>query len=50
MLEKNIWNEESDNVLKYLYEDMKIFNWQLISTELTSKLGLNVDANACRVR
>lgn len=50
MLEKNIWNDESDNVIKYLYEDMKIFNWQLISTELTSKLGLNVDSNACRIR
>jgi hypothetical protein len=29
------WCEQSDELLKYLYQDLKIFNWELISKELT---------------
>lgn len=35
MNEPNIWTDEGDKVLKYLHEDLKIFNWTLISKQLS---------------
>jgi hypothetical protein len=46
----NTWCEQSDELLKYLYQDLKIFDWNLISKEISSRLGLFTDAAACRNR
>lgn len=50
MIEQSLWNEQSDNMLKYLHEDLKIFNWNLISKELSQRMGLHTDPAACRIR
>lgn len=50
MNEPNIWTDEGYKVLKYLHEDLKIFNWALIAKQLSDTLGFQVDAAECRNR
>jgi hypothetical protein len=50
MSETNFWCQESDELLKYLYQDLQIFNWSLISKEISQRLRIQVSPDNCRNR
>jgi hypothetical protein len=50
MSESGIWCQESDELLKYLYQDLQIFSWALIAKEISQRLRTPVSADHCRNR
>jgi len=42
------WCNESHQLLRYLYEDLNIFNWSLISKELSERLHIQATPDECR--
>lgn len=48
--ENNFWSQESDELLKYFYQDLQIFNWSLISKEISQRMRVQTTADQCRNR
>ena len=45
-----VWNEKSEQLLKYFYDDLKICNWSTIAKEISSRMEANYSEDACRNR
>lgn len=50
MADENVWCQESDDLLKYLYADLHIFNWSLISKELKERTQVDREPAECMER
>lgn len=50
MTENNFWCNETDELLKYLYQDLQIFNWSLISKEVSQRSRFQTNPDECRNR